>query len=306
MAKMKEVDLFLTYIRYNLNFSEHTVKSYEEDIYSFYKFIFSQGVDIDDVDAPVIRNYLSTELARGISKKTLCRRLSCLRHYYGYLLNNKMVHENPFLFVQSPKKEIRYPQVLYVEQVENLLKLNSERQDDLALRDQAILELLYASGVRASELVNIRLKDIEMKRRIIRIMGKGNKERLVRFNESAERAIKKYLNESRDKLLSHRQIPDEYDYLFLSAQGKPLTTRGLEYILKQIEAKTGCNYGLHPHMLRHSFATHLLEKGLDLRVIQELLGHESLNTTQIYTHVSEESMKHQFMASHPRAKKGGN
>ena len=306
MTKMKEVDLFLTYIRYNLNFSDHTVKSYEEDIYSFYKFIFSQGVDIGDVDAPVIRNYLSTELARGISKKTLCRRLSCLRHYYGYLLNNKMVHENPFLFVQSPKKEIRYPQVLYVEQVENLLKLNSERQDDLALRDQAILELLYASGVRASELVNIRLKDVDLRGRVMRIMGKGKKERVVPFNRTAEKAIRNYLTKSRDQLLSHRQIPNEFDHLFLSANGKPLTTRGLEYILKQIEAKTGCNYGLHPHLLRHSFATHFLEQGLDLRVIQELLGHESLNTTQIYTHVTEESMKHQFMSSHPRAKKGGN
>ena len=306
MTKMKEVDLFLTYIRYNLNFSDHTVKSFEEDIYSFYKFIFSQGVDIGDVDAPVIRNYLSTELARGISKKTLCRRLSCLRHYYGYLLNNKMVHENPFLFVQSPKKEIRYPQVLYVEQVENLLKLNSERQDDLALRDQAILELLYASGVRASELVNIRLKDVDLRGRVMRIMGKGKKERVVPFNRAAEKAIRNYLTKSRDQLLSHRQIPNEFDHLFLSANGKPLTTRGLEYILKQIEAKTGCNYGLHPHLLRHSFATHFLEQGLDLRVIQELLGHESLNTTQIYTHVTEESMKHQFMSSHPRAKKGGN
>ena len=304
MNKFKEVELFLTYIRYNLNFSEFTVKSYEQDIYSFYNFIFSQGVDIDDVDAPVIRNYLSTELARGVSKRTLCRRLSCLRHYYKYLLQNDMVHENPFLFVQSPKKGVRLPQHLDINQIENLFKLNSERTDELAIRDQCILELLYSSGVRASELVNIRLNDIDLRGRVIRILGKGNKERIVPFNKTSERAIRKYLKESRDNLLSHRQIPNEFDHLFLSAQGKPLTTRGLEYILEQIEVKTGCNYGLHPHVLRHTFATHLLEEGADLRVIQELLGHESLNTTQIYTHVTEESMKHQFISAHPRAKKG--
>ncbi len=214
-----------------------------------------------------------------------------------------MIDFNPFLFISSPKKEIRYPRVLYVEQINNLLKCNAARTDELALRDQCILELLYASGVRVSELVKISLKDIDIRNRHIRIFGKGSKERIVPFNKSAQAAIKNYVANSRDQLLARYSLSVQYDYLFLNSQGKPLTSRGVEYILKEIEKKTGCNYDLHPHLLRHTFATHLLENGADLRVIQELLGHESLNTTQIYTHVTEEAMKCQFLASHPRAKK---
>lgn len=303
MFNLKLVDSFLEHLQYDLNFSEKTIIAYREDITSFYTFTLSQGVEMDDVDGPIIRNYLSIELARGISKKTLCRRLASLRHFFSYLVEEEIIPFNPFIFISSPKKEIRYPHALYVEQVENLFKLNSERDDELALRDQCILELLYASGVRASELVNIKMSDINFKGRTIRIMGKGKKERLVPFNKSAQSALKNYVMNSRDNLMQKYALSGEFDNLFFNAQGKPLTTRGLEYILKQIENKTGCNYGLHPHLLRHTFATHLLEGGADLRVIQELLGHESLNTTQIYTHVTEESMKHQFNMSHPRAKK---
>lgn len=303
MSRFKEVDDFLVYIKYNLNFSDRTVKSYEQDILSFYTFIFTQGVTYDDVDQMVIRNYLSTELARGISKKTCCRRLSCLRHYYDFLYETNHIKENPFIFIKSPKKEIRYPQVLHIEQIDNLFRLNSERTDELMYRDQCILELLYASGVRVSELINIRLSDIDLRGRTIRILGKGNKERIVPFNQSSKKALENYLRKSREQLANKNDLNAEFDHLFFNSQGKPLTSRGVEYILKQIEIKTGCNYGLHPHMLRHTFATHLLEGGADLRVIQELLGHESLNTTQIYTHVTEESMKNQFLSSHPRAKK---
>lgn len=303
MSRFKEVNDFLVYIKYNLNFSDRTVKSYEQDILSFYTFIFTQGVTYDDIDQMVIRNYLSTELTRGISKKTCCRRLSCLRHYYDFLYETNHIKENPFIFIKSPKKEIRYPQVLRIEQIDNLFRLNSERTDELMYRDQCILELLYASGVRVSELINIRLSDIDLRGRTIRILGKGNKERIVPFNQSSKKALENYLRKSREQLANKNDLNAEFDHLFFNSQGKPLTSRGVEFILKQIEIKTGCNYGLHPHMLRHTFATHLLEGGADLRVIQELLGHESLNTTQIYTHVTEESMKNQFLSSHPRAKK---
>jgi len=300
---IKEIQEFVDYIQYNLNFSLKSVDAYRRDILSFYHFIFSQGVDITDVDAPLIRNYLSSELARNVSKKTLCRRLSALRHFFSFLVNKKYIKENTFLFIRSPKKEIRYPHALYVEQIDNLFKLNQERTDDLMLRDQCILELLYASGVRAFELVNIKMTDIDMRGRSIRIYGKGRKERLVPFSKSAQQALMNYIQSSRDILMMRSGKALKEDYLFCNAKGDFLTTRGLEYILKQIEKKTGCNYGLHPHLLRHSFATHLLEGGADLRVIQELLGHESLNTTQIYTHVTEEAMKNQFVSAHPRAKK---
>lgn len=301
--QIKEIKEFTDYLKYNLNYSEMTIKSYELDIENFYLFIFNEGIDIDDVDNQIIRNYLSTQLANGISKKTLCRRLSCFRHYFSFLVDKGYVHNNQFIFVHSPKKEIRYPRALYIEQIDNIFTRNKERQDPLALRDQVILELLYASGVRASEFVNIKIQDIDFSSRSIRILGKGNKERIVPFSRSASKTIKEYLKECRPLLLAKNKHDYNVDFLILNDKGQKLTTRGLEYILKNIEKLTGCYYDLHPHLLRHTFATHLLEGGADLRVIQELLGHESIDTTQIYTHVTEEAMKSQYMSSHPRAKK---
>lgn len=301
--QIKEIEEFKEYLKYSLNYSDKTITSYEQDIISFYYFIFSEGVDIDDVDMQIIRNYLSTQIEKGISKRTLCRRLSCYRHYYSFLLDKGYVHDNCFVFVHSPKKEIRYPRALYLEQIETLFERNRERSDHLMLRDQVILELLYASGMRASEFVNVKIQDIDFRNRSIRIIGKGNKERIVPFTKSASLTMKEYLKDCRPLLLAKNKREYNLDFFILNDQGKKLTTRGLEYILKNIEKLTGCNYDLHPHLFRHSFATHLLEGGADLRVIQELLGHESLNTTQVYTHVTEENIKQQFAASHPRAKK---
>lgn len=301
--QIKEIKEFLDYLRFNLNYSEKTIVSYEHDIENFYLFIFSEGIDIDDVDLPIIRNYLSTQIANGISKRTLCRRLSCYRHYFNFLLEKGYVHSNSFVFVHSPRKDVRYPRTLYLEQVETLFNRNKERSDYLMLRDQVILELIYASGVRASEFVNIKMQDIDFHSRSIRILGKGSKERIVPFSRSASVTMRNYIKDCRPLLLAKNKRTYNVDFFILNDQGKKLTPRGLEYILKNIEKLTGCNYDLHPHLLRHTFATHLLEGGADLRVIQEILGHESLNTTQVYTHVSEEAMKNQFNASHPRAKK---
>ena len=301
--QIKEIQEFKDYLKYSLNYSDKTIDSYERDIESFYLFIFAEGVDIDDVDLPIIRNYLSTQLSNGISKRTLCRRLSCYRHYFSFLVDKGYVHENSFIFVNSPKKEIRYPTALYIEQIDTLFARNRERNDELMLRDQIILELLYATGVRASEFVNIKLHDINQRERSIRILGKGNKERIVLYSRSAAKTLDEYIKKCRPLLLAKNKMAYNVDYLILNNQGKQMTTRGLEYVLKNIEKLTGCNYGLHPHIFRHSIATHLLEGGADLRVIQELLGHASLDTTQVYTHVTEEALKAQFVSHHPRAKK---
>lgn len=303
---MKEIDLFIEHLQYDLNYSKQTIKSYKNDIESFLFFIFNQGVNLDDVDTQIIRNYLSTEMQNGNSKTTCCRRIACLRHFFDFLLDKEFIHENCFLFITAPKKDVKYPEVLYLEQVETLLNRNRLRTDSLMLRDQALLELLYASGLRVSELVNVKLSDMDVRNRTIRVLGKGRKERIVMFSKSCQDTIIDYLKNSRDELVHKNKTNFGIDYLFLNTFGKQLSTRGVQCILEDIENKTGCHYGLHPHLLRHTFATHLLEGGADLRVIQELLGHESINTTQIYTHVTEEAMKAQFNKAHPRAKKHDN
>ena len=292
---MSEVEKFIEHLRLDLNYSNLTIKSYQQDIDSFVKYLESVGESLQSVNPQLIREYLAKEMGDGKKNITCCRHIAALRHFYSYLVKINIVKINPFLLVGSPKKEIRYPEILYLEQIENLFEKNKERQDKLRFRDQAIIELLYASGVRVSELISIRLKAVDFRNRTIRVFGKGRKERLVMFSKSCQKTLLIYLNNS--------GIKNPSDFLFTNAKGEQLTTRGVEYILKEIQDKTGLQLGLHPHLFRHTFATHLLEGGADLRVIQELLGHESINTTQVYTHITEEAMKTQFLNSHPRAKK---
>ncbi len=294
---MNEINNFLDHIKLDLNYSDETIKSYGHDIVSFEKYLETVGETLITVTPEIIRGYLSKEISEGKTNVTCCRRIAALRHFYDYLFKTNVVKINPFLLVGAPKKEIRYPEALYLEQIEALFAKNKERKDDLRYRDQAIIELLYASGVRVSELVNIKLSAVDFKNRSIRILGKGRKERIVMFSKSCQATLKEYLD-NRANIRS--------DYLFVNSKGEQLTTRGVEYILKEIQNKCSMQLGLYPHLFRHTFATHLLEGGADLRVIQELLGHESINTTQVYTHITEEAMKHQFEMSHPRAKKREN
>lgn len=305
---------FLDHLLVVRNYSPRTVKSYQEDIDKFCDFIYHEGVMIDDVDVICIRNFLTEELNQGISKRSCKRRLSSLKHFYKYMVNVGYIKDNPFVFISAPKVETKYPHALYKDQIEELFKRNAERTDELALRDQAILYLLYYSGIRAQELVNLPIQSVYLRERAIRVLGKGNKERIVPFSIDCQKVLKKYIDKERPILVQKhielekrkpedKKSDDLLSPLFFNANGGQLTTRGLEYILDAIEEKIGLYVGLHPHILRHSFATHLLENGADLRVIQELLGHESINATQVYTHVTEEAMKETYMLAHPRAKK---
>lgn len=295
---MSEISKFLEHLKLDLNYSNQTINSYQQDIESFSCFLSTVGTDIKGANPQLIRMYLSKELQDGKSKVTCCRRIAALRHFYAFLVRKNIVKENPFLLINAPKKEIRYPEVLYLEQIEELFEKNRARQDKLKYRDQALIELLYASGVRVSELVNIKMNSIDLKNRTIRVFGKGRKERIVIFTKSCQKTLIEYLE--------NKTVNDLNEHLFVNSKGGQLTTRGVEYILKEIQNKCDVQFGLYPHLFRHTFATHLLEGGADLRVIQELLGHESINTTQVYTHITEESMRHQFNLSHPRAKKHGN
>ena len=305
---------FLNYLVNERNYSLKTAKSYQEDIDLFCEFIFKEGTLMEDVDVLTIRNFLTEELGRGVSKRSCKRRLCSLRHFYKYMVNVGYINDNPFVLMKAPKTETKYPHGLYKEQIQELFKRNGERTDDLKNRDQAILYLLYYSGIRAEELVSLNIQNVYIRERVIRVLGKGNKERLIPFSEDCKKVLKNYIDTDRIKMLdlyttwqkkqeAKGKSPKARSPLFFNSQGGPLTTRGLEYILDAIQEKTGLFVGLHPHILRHSFATHLLENGADLRVIQELLGHESINATQVYTHVTEEAMKETYENAFPRAKK---
>ena len=305
---------FLNYLVTERNYSLKTAKSYQEDIDLFCEFIFKEGTLMEDVDVLTIRNFLTEELGRGVSKRSCKRRLCSLRHFYKYMVNVGYINDNPFVLMKAPKTETKQPHGLYKEQIQELFKRNGERTDDLKNRDQAILYLLYYSGIRAEELVSLNIQNVYIRERVIRVLGKGNKERLIPFSEDCKKVLKNYIDTDRIKMLdlyttwqkkqeAKGKTLKARSPLFFNSQGGPLTTRGLEYILDAIQEKTGLFVGLHPHILRHSFATHLLENGADLRVIQELLGHESINATQVYTHVTEEAMKETYENAFPRAKK---
>ena len=281
-------------------YSAHTLDSYRRDLDFFFAFLNEEGLLFDEVDKQTVKDFEAEELARGVGPRSLGRRMSALRQFYDYLLRKEEVPFNPFEMVHAPKKPIRYPDVLSEGQVSSLLNANAKRTDALAVRDQAILELMYASGMRASEVVSFKKRDVNYRQRVISISGKGDKQRLVPFGQTALLVMQTYFEKQRPTLAARHHSTRPGDAFFLNERGENLTVRGLETILRSVEQKTGIYLGLHPHMLRHSFATSLLDHGADLRLIQELLGHASLNTTQVYTHVSKKAMQEQYRAYFPR------
>lgn len=306
----KEEYLFLDYLKNNLNYSDLTIKSYKQDIELFEDYLFRNNIDLNDVEKDDIRDFMAERLNhltyRGSyeSPRSVRRRISALRKYYNFLVDKKYVTYNPFLTIVSPKKRDKLPEVLYEKQINKLIEENSKREDFLKSRDQALILLMYSSGLRCSEVVNLKKTDINFSSRFMRILGKGKKERIVPFSEEAKIEMIDYASNLREELL---KISKDFrcPYFFLNSKGKQLTERGLEYIMKEIVKKSGLSLGFdfHPHVLRHTFATHLLEKGADLRIIQELLGHESINTTAIYTHVSKETLHEEYDKYFPQNSK---
>jgi len=294
---------FLEYLKYERQYSDNTVLSYKQDLDCFHDYLFNEEIDYLKLTERDIRDFETFRIMNGDSKRSLSRRISGLRHYYKFMYKRGYVKTNPFLTLESIKKEIKYPEALYYSQIEELFNRNAERTDVLASRDQALLELLYSSGMRCSEIVNLKTVDIDFPDRTIRVFGKGKKERIVPFSETAKRAMISYAKTLRENMLKDLPVDKKTQYFFLNKKGQQLTNRGVEYILHQVEEKNGMNIGLHPHILRHSFATHLLENGADLRSIQVLLGHESINTTQVYTNITKETMKREYKKYFPRNKK---
>lgn len=294
---------YLDYLKYNRNYSDYTILNYKCDLDLFHNYLFKESKDYLNISLEDIRQFESDRLFDGESKRTLRRRISALKHYYKFMADKKYIDTNPFIFIEPLKLNIKYPEALTYAQITDLLEKNSLREDSLMIRDQAILELFYSSGIRCSELVNLSIFDIDFPNKSMRIFGKGKKERVVPFSDTCKKAMIRYAKEYREDIMNKVKKEDRNNYFFINSKGKKLTPRGVEYILKEVEKKTYLDLGLHPHILRHSFATHLLENGADLRMIQLLLGHESINTTQIYTNITKETMKREYEMYFPRAKK---
>lgn len=298
------LDKYKRHLLEERKYSEHTVGSYWNDLLDYYNFLKSRNINFLDISSITAREYAYHLVKKPLKPSSVNRKISSVRNFYRFLILEEHLEANPFDQIESIKTEQKLPRYIYSNDIEALFK-SIDTNDYLGNRNYAILELLYGTGIRVSELCNIKLQDIDFYNDSILIAGKGGKERYVPMHEFVKDSLLNYINTSRKYLLSQGD-QDDIDTLFINHRGGPLTTRGVRVILNNITDQAALNLQISPHMLRHSFATHLLDNGADLRSVQELLGHENLSTTQIYTHVSKEKLQESYMKYHPRAKKGEN
>lgn len=290
--------LFIEYLQLEKNSSQYTLSSYEKIIEQFLSFMEQQSISsLSSVTYSDVRLYLTTLYEKQLSRRSVSKHISCLRSFYRFLMRENEAKENPFALASLPKKESIIPRFLYKEELEKLFN-TSNLETALGQRNQALLELLYATGIRVSECCNIKLKDIDFHIGTILVTGKGNKQRYVPFGSFAAKALQTYIVDGRNKLLKGSKLTD---VLFLNHRGSELTTRGVRVILEKLIHEAALTNKIHPHMLRHTFATHMLDNGADIRSVQELLGHENLSSTQIYTHVTKDRLQKVYNLHHPRA-----
>ncbi len=293
---MREVEKYLDILKVEKKYSEHTIKSYHDDLEEYFNFLDREKIAYQKVTYDNVRNFLKELNDKDNSSRTVSRKISSLRGFYKYLTKQKKIENNPFTLIKLPKKEKKLPRFFYYNELEVLFE-EPRLNTTLGQRNRLILELLYATGVRVSELINIKRSDL-LGDRTIKVMGKGSKERIVRYGEYAEEILNLYLHDGYIALNK-----DKLDYIFLNDRGGKLTTRGVRYILDKIISDTSLEKKISPHMLRHSFATHLVNEGCDILSVKELLGHESLSSTSVYTHVSNARLRDVYFKTHPRAKK---
>lgn len=310
------VSEFLQYLVVERNASSHTITSYQHDISRFYSFLedaLGREPDIQDCDVHLIRDYLARLTKAGYARTTIARSIAAIRSFYRFLALRGYITKNPAKNVTTPKIARRLPRYVNIDEISALLE--APDQSTLGLRDRAILETLYATGLRVSELVRLDIQDLDFRVGYVRAFGKGSKERIVPIGRKALSALERYLRESRPSLLEARWDAGsrtkgckdvshglELDgALFLNKFGQRISTRGVERIVDKYVLLTSQRFSMSPHTLRHSFATHLLEAGADLRAVQELLGHANISTTQIYTHITTDRLREVYMRSHPRA-----
>ncbi|MFD2628375.1 tyrosine recombinase XerC [Oceanobacillus kapialis] len=295
----KAIKAFTSYLQIEKNASPYTVKYYLNDLETFYEFLQGEGIiDLGDVDQKVVRIYLTMLYNKQLSRRSVSRKISTMRSFYKYLEREGEFLSNPFVHISLPKTNSPVPGFLYKQELEKLFEIN-DFQKPTGQRDQALIEILYATGMRISECQGLRLQDIDFSIGTIFVRGKGRKERYIPFGRFAEVALETYINEGRTALLE--KAGQQSEAVFLNARGNPLTARGMRLILNKMVEKAALTVQVHPHKLRHTFATHLLNEGADLRSVQELLGHENLSSTQIYTHVTKDYLRSVYMENHPRA-----
>lgn len=305
---MQEIfDRYINYLRAERNASPYTVRNYANDLVGntkrgpekgFFQFLRLKEIDsLEEVDNHTLREYIGWLMERGVVKDSIARKLSAIRSFYRYLTREGILSTNPLEKAPSPKLDRRLPSFLTVEETVQLLQA-PDLSTAVGQRDRALMELLYASGLRVSELVSLNLEQINLNTNEIRVVGKGSKERMVLMGEPAGRALAIYLEEGRAELLGEKRS----DAVFVNRYGDRLIERRVQKILDGYAKAVGIGKRVHPHILRHTFATHLLDGGADLRVVQELLGHANLSSTQIYTHVSKSQARKVYLSAHPMAK----
>lgn len=296
------VQEFMTYLRGERQYSAETVKAYREDLTEFWQFLAANGGtkpwnQVDQLDVEV---YLSHLYDHHYARTSIARKLSTMRSFYSFLMSNQLAKDDPFAYVQLKKHQDHLPRFFYEREMTALFTAAAANPDSqLATRDSALIEVLYGTGMRVSECVNLTLTAIDFDNRLMLITGKGNKQRYVPFGHYALDALTRYLQVARTPLMAAHD--EHHDFVFVNHRGHQLTPAGVTYLLNQIIQRSSLTTEIHPHMLRHTFATHLLNRGADLRSVQELLGHSSLATTQIYTHVTREHLQRDYRQFFPRA-----
>lgn len=289
---MKE---FIEYLKIIKNYSDNTIRNYEIDLDEYKVFLDHKQITNYQVDQKIIRQYIEYLNKQKYETTTISRRISALKSFYKFLYKKNYINSNPMTLIKNPKKEKKLPKFLYINEIEELLKKTDNTVQ--GIRDHLIIELLYSTGIRVSELVNIKIKDINFINKTIKIKGKGSKERIVLYGKICANIINDYLNKSRNNIKNS----SNNEYLILNLKGNKLTDRSVRNIINKYMQKTSIQKQISPHTLRHTFATHLLDNGADLKAVQELLGHSDLGTTQIYTHISNERLRDVYLKTHPRS-----
>lgn len=291
------VNDFFHFLKIEKGLAENTIASYKRDLNQYTTFL-KESCKIDDIHKIKrnhIRSFLENLSNNGKSSSSIARMISTIRSFHHFIIREYDVKHDVTLHIQTPKRERKLPKVLSNQEVELLLDLKGN--DPLVVRNKAMLETLYATGLRISELLSLKLNDLHLLMGFVRVVGKGGKERIVPLGSHAQKAIEEYVENARPALQNHF----ETDALFVNHRGRPLTRQGFGKVLRAIAREKNINKEITPHTLRHSFATHLLENGADLRAVQEMLGHADISTTQIYTHISKTRMKDIYQNYHPRA-----